>query len=57
MPTFYFSWVSRKSEQVVERLAAACESFLEGKCVLGGERDGFVSKKLKKAWRIVMPCL
>jgi len=49
MPTFYFSWVSRESEQVVERLAAACESFLEGKCVLGGERDGFVSKKTKKS--------
>ena len=49
MPTFYFSWVSRESEPVVERLAAACESFLEGKCVLGRERDGFVSEKTKKS--------
>ena len=49
MPTLYFSWVSRESEPVVERLAAACESFLEGKCVLGGERDGFVSEKTKKS--------
>ncbi len=48
MPTFYFSWVSREYEPVAERIAAACESFLEGKCVSGGERDGFVREKTKK---------
>jgi len=49
MPTFYFSGVSRESEQLVERLAAACESFLEGKCMLGREHDGFVPDKIKKS--------
>ena len=49
MPTFYFSWISRESEQVVERIAAACETFLEGKCVLGRERDGFVPEKIKNS--------
>ena len=49
MPTFYFSWVSRKSEPVVERIAAACATFLEGKCVLGSERDGFVPEKIKNS--------
>jgi tetratricopeptide (TPR) repeat protein len=48
MPTFYFSWVSRGSEAVVDKLAAACESFLEGKCVLWNEREDFVPEKTKK---------
>ncbi|GEM_PF-1146166 len=49
MSTFYFSWVSRESEPVVEKIAAACETFLEGKCVLGRERDGFVPEKIKNS--------
>jgi len=49
MPNFYFSWVSRESEPVVERIAAACATFLEGKCVLGKERDGFVPEKIKNS--------
>ncbi len=49
MSMFYFSWVSRESEPVVERLTTACESFLEGKCILGSERDGFVPEKIKKS--------
>jgi tetratricopeptide (TPR) repeat protein len=49
MPTFYFSYASCKSEPVVERLAATCESFLEGKCVLGRARDGFIQEETKKS--------
>lgn len=49
MPTFYFSCVSRESEAVAEKIAAACESFLEGKCVLERERDGFIPEKIKKS--------
>ena len=34
---------------MVEKLAAACESFLEGKCLLGKGRDGFASEVIKKS--------
>lgn len=48
MPTYYFSSLSDQTEQVVEKLIAACESFLEGKCVLAKERDGFVRETIRK---------
>jgi len=49
MPTFYFSGVFPGADSVVEKLAAACESFLEGKCLLGKGRDGFASEAIKKS--------
>jgi tetratricopeptide (TPR) repeat protein len=48
MTTFYFSWVTRESEPVIKRLAAACESFLEVKYVLARQSDGFAPGKIKK---------
>ncbi len=53
MPTIYFSWVSRESEPVVESLTSMCESFLEGKWVLGRVGDDFVPEKIK---RTLMDC-
>jgi tetratricopeptide (TPR) repeat protein len=49
MSMIYFSWVPPELEPLVERLAAACESFLEGECVLEKQRDGFVQDKIKKS--------
>jgi len=49
MSMIYFSWVPSELEPLVERLAAACESFLEGECVLEKPRDGFVQDKIKKS--------
>ena len=47
MPTFYISWVSRKFEPVIQKLAAACESYLEGKCLLENTRTEFTPKEIK----------
>jgi len=49
MSMFYFSWISPELEPLVEKLAAACESFLEGECVLEKQRDGFVQDNIKKS--------
>ena len=48
MPAFYFSWVSSESEPLAKRLASACESFLEGKCVLGAGCGEWVPDTIKK---------
>lgn len=48
MPTFYLSCTSREAEPVVEQLAAACESFLEGKCLLDKRQNEFSQEKIKK---------
>ncbi len=47
MATFYFSWVSKETELVVERLTSTCESFFEGKTVLGKVGDRFIPEKIK----------
>lgn len=49
MTNFYFSWVSCESEPAVKKLAATCESFLEGKCMLVQENDEFAPEKIKKS--------
>jgi len=48
MPTIYLSCLSSESEAVAERLTSACESFLEGQCMLRRECDGFSQETVKK---------
>ena len=47
MPKLYFSLSSLDSEPFVERIAAECESFLEGECVLGIDSEVFAPKKIR----------
>ena len=49
MSMFYFSGVSPELEPLVEKLAAACQSFLEGECVLEKQRDAFDQDRIKKS--------
>ncbi len=48
MSKFYFSWISPELEPLVDQLASACESFLEGECVLEKQRENFSRDKIKK---------
>lgn len=47
MPTLYFSLCAPDSEPVIQRIVSECESFLQGTCVIGKEREEWAAQKIR----------